>query len=252
VFGPQAGAINYTDRRILWFGIGILGFICLSKASINSLPKTNLDQRVLVPRWRRLIGLAVGSLAATAILYLVGLTGLRINQLLGLLVGGYLLIWFAIAGVISLFILRSRIYFPKLSEIGKGLLALSTLWLGVGLLGNFVWLPWLLIPQRLWLWVPGSILLLPWFFAVGEASKQANKSGQIGWSLFQIIVMLAGFYLAIRINPELGFLILILPLVPVMLGLHALAISPKHGSWAFALPGAMFTAWLLLAVFPLL
>jgi hypothetical protein len=36
-----------------------------------------------------------------------------------------------------------------------------------------------------------------------------------------------------------------------MLGLHMLAISSKHGSWAFALPGAMFLSWLLLAVFPL-
>jgi hypothetical protein len=140
---------------------------------------------------------------------------------------------------------------PKLMEIIKGLVAFAALWLGIGLLGNFVWLPWLLIPHRIWLWVPGSILLIPWFLAVGEATKQANKLGQIGWWLFQVIVVIAGFYLALTINPELGFIFIILPLVPVMLGLHMLAISSKHGSWAFALSGAMFTAWLLLAVFPL-
>ncbi len=28
-------------------------------------------------------------------------------------------------------------------------------------------------------------------------------------------------------------------------------ISSRHGNWAFALPGAMFLSWLLLAVFPL-
>jgi cadmium resistance protein CadD (predicted permease) len=114
-----------------------------------------------------------------------------------------------------------------------------------------VWLPWLLIPARLWLWIPASILLLPWFYAVGEASKQANWLGRIGWWLCQVAAVIAGFYLAITINHELGFIFLLLPLIPVMLGLHMLAISSKHGSWAFALPGAMFLSWLLLAVFPL-
>ena len=69
---------------------------------------------------------------------------------------------------------------PEMTELIKGVIAFAALWLGVGLLGNFVWLPWLLIPSRLWLWIPGSIILLPWFFAVGEAAKQADKVGQIG------------------------------------------------------------------------
>jgi pimeloyl-ACP methyl ester carboxylesterase len=250
-FGPQPGAIDYTDRRILWFGLGIIGFIFLSKASMNTLPISLSGKVIIAPKWRRLIAIPVGSLAASGLLWLVSLSGVKISQLLGLLVGGYLIIWYGVAGVISLIILRPRIYMPNLMEIIKGLVAFAALWLGIGLLGNFVWLPWLLIPHRLWLWVPGSILLIPWFLAVAEATKQANKLGQIGWWLFQVIVVIAGFYLALTINPELGFIFIILPLVPVMLGLHMLAISSKHGSWAFALPGAMFTAWLLLSVFPL-
>jgi hypothetical protein len=101
------------------------------------------------------------------------------------------------------------------------------------------------------LWVPASILLLPWFFAVGEVSKTARPGRQIGWWLYQVIVVLAGFYLAITLYPGLGFIFIILPLIPVILGLHMLAISSKHGNWAFALSGALFTAWLMLAVFPL-
>jgi pimeloyl-ACP methyl ester carboxylesterase len=250
-YGLQPGATKYSDRRILWFGLGILGFICLSNVMVNWLPTTSSVKGTLSPRWVRVIALTIGSLGATSILYFVSLSGVKLSQLLGVLVGGYLLIWFALAGLTSLLILRPRIYFPKITQIGKGLLAFAALWLGVGLLGNLVWLPWLLIPHRLWLWVPGSILLVPWFFAVGEATKQASKVGQIGWWLFQVIIVMAGFFLAIRLNPELGFLFIILPLVPVMLALHMLAISSRHGSWAFALPGAMFTAWLLLAVFPL-
>ncbi len=39
-FGPQPGAKSFTDHRILWFGLGILGFICLSNAVLNWLPTT--------------------------------------------------------------------------------------------------------------------------------------------------------------------------------------------------------------------
>ena len=250
-FGPQLGAANYIDRRVLWFGLGILGIICLSKAILSSLPNTILTKNNPIPRWIGLIAIIAGNFASTGILYLLSLLGVKLNQMMGMLVGGYLLIWFALAGLVSLLIIRPRIYFPKLTEIGKGLLAFAALWLGVGLLGNFIWLPWLLIPPRLLLWVPGSILLVPWFFAAGETTKQSNSSGQVAWWLFQVIVVMAGFFLAIRINPELGFLFIILPLVPVMLALHRLVITSRHGSWAFALSGAMFTSWLLLAVFPL-
>jgi hypothetical protein len=53
------------------------------------------------------------------------------------------------------------------------------------------------------------------------------------------------------LSPELGFLVIVLPLFPIVLGLHALVSAPHRGSWPFALSGALFTGWLLLAVFPL-
>jgi hypothetical protein len=199
----------------------------------------------------RLIALLGGGISGTLILWLVGLTGVKLNQFLGLLVGGYILIWFGVAGVISLLYLRPQISKPTSRELFKGLIAFAALWLGVGLIGNFVWLPWLLIPYRLALWIPGSIILLPWFVAVGDASKRAKPVSRIGWWIFQSIAIILSLYLAIQINPELGFIFIILPLVPVMIGLHMLVISSKHGIWAYALLGAMFTAWLLLAVFPL-
>ena len=251
-FGPQPGASNYTDRRILWFGLGIVGFIFLSKASLNTLPATFRKNNPIAPLWLRLVVLLGGGIAATGIQWLVSISGVKISQLLGLLVGGYILIWYALAGVICLLIYRPHISMPRNIELAKGLVAFSALWLGIGLLGNFVWLPWLLIPSRIWLWIPGSIILFPWFFTVGEAAKQANKVGLLGWWLYQVIIVVGSLYLALKVNPELGFIFIILPLVPVMLGLHMLAVSPKHGSWAFGISGAMFTAWLLLAVFPLL
>ena len=250
-FGPQPGASNYIDRRILWFGFGILGFILLSKASINTLPDTSQKNSPIASLCLRVSALLVGSIAATLILWLVSFSGIKINLLLGLLVGGYILIWYGVAGIISLLIFRPHISIPSKTELVKGVIAFATLWLGVGLLGNFVWLPWLLIPSRLLLWLPGTIILFPWFLAVGEAAKRADKVSQLGWWLLQVIIVIACLYLALTINPELGFLFIILPMVPIMLGLHMLVVSTKHGSWAFSISGAMFTAWLLLAVFPL-
>lgn len=250
-FGPQPGAINYTDRRILWFGFGILGFIFLSAVTVGSLPASTRENVSTAPMWIRLVALIAGSLGATIILWLGSLVGVKLSQMLGILVGGYIIIWFGVAGVISLLILRPHIHRPGSMEIIKGVAAFSALWLGVGLLGHFVWLPWLLIPARLWLWIPASIILLPWFFALGEASKHANWLGRFSWWVYGVVAVIVGFFLAITINPELGFIFILLPLIPVILGLHMLAISSKHGNWAFALPGAMFLAWLLLAVFPL-
>lgn len=250
-FGPQPGATNYTDRRILWFGLGIIGFVLLSKAGLNSFPASNLENLRISPLWLRLIVLLGGSLLATLLLWLVSFIGVKLSSLFGLLVGGYIIIWYGVAGVISLLILRPSIPRLAILEIIKGFVAFAALWLGVGLLGNFVWLPWLLIPSRLWLWIPGTIILFPWFLAVAEAINNAKPAGQIGWWAFQSIVVIFGFFLAMTLTPALGFIFIILPVVPVMIGLHMLAISPRHGSWAYALTGAMFISWLLLAVFPL-
>lgn len=250
-FGPQPGAENYTDRRVLWFGLGISGFLLLSSSSINTFSVKNLVNITISPLLSRVIALPVGCLVATGLLWLISKLGVHLNQLLGLLVGGYILVWFGVAGVISFLILRPHFHLPKSRELIICLIAFGALWLGVGVLGNFVWLPWMLIPQRLWLWMPSSILLLPWFYSIGEASRGTNKLSQFGWWLCQVISVVAGLVLALSLNPELGFIFLILPLIPVMLGLHMLAISSKQGIWAFALSGAMFTAWLLLAVFPL-
>ena len=250
-FGLQPGAITYADRRVIWFALGIFGFILLANSSLNLISPPSQTKKFIRPLWQRIFAVFIGSLAATIILWLVSMTGVNINQWLGLLVGGYLVIWFGIAGTISIFIIRPKITRPISRELVKGLITFLALWLGVGLLGHFVWLPWLLIPSRLWLVIPCSILLLPWFFSIAYASKDAKPAGQLGWWIFQVITIIICLFFAIQINPELGFLFLILPLVPVILGLHMLVISPNHGIWAYSFSGAAFTAWLILAVFPL-
>jgi len=250
-FGEQPGATNYTDRRFLWFCLGIVGFLFLTNAGLRVISGSSQSALTDKPLWLRLIALLAGGIAATLLLWLLGLLGINLTQILGLLVGGYLLIWFGIAGMVSLMILRPHISRPTVNQLVKTLLALAGLWLGVGFLGNFVWLPWLLIPSRLLLWIPGSVIILSWFFVVGEVTKGSTLSRQIGWWIFQSATIILSLVVAIMLTPGLGFIMIILPVVPVMIGIHMLVISSRHGSWAYALSGAMFIAWLLLAVFPL-
>lgn len=250
-FGIQTDGTTYVDRRMLWFGIGIIGFIIIANSSINLISPTSQISDIKKPMWLRMLALIVGGIGATFVLWLISICGVNLYQSLGLVVGGYLVFWFTIAGVICGLIIRPQINLPTLREALLGLIAFCGLWVGVGLIGNMVWIPWLLIPHRLLLWIPCSILLIPWFYSVASGAINARSAGLLGWWGVQSFTILISLILAIQINPVLGFLFLLLPLIPVIIGLHMLVISSKHGRWAYALSGAMFTAWIILAVFPL-
>ena len=140
---------------------------------------------------------------------------------------------------------------PALRAILGGLLAFALLWLGLGLLAEWVWLPWLLIPRRLILWPLGIVLTLPWFLAAGETVRGTGLGGRVGWWVGHSLVLAVTLFLALQLNPTLGYLILILPMFPIIVGLHAMAAAPYRRSWPFAISGALFVSWMLLAVFPL-
>jgi len=251
-FGAQPGAQDYADRRVLWYGLGALGALLLGA---GLAPMVGEPGPAMVkprrPLWRRLAALAGGALVATSILWLVGLAGVELREMLGMLVGGYLLVWFGVAGVLGLLLLWVRPEGPTLRAVVGGLLAFAVLWLGAGLLAEWVWLPWLLIPRRLMLWPLGAVLTLPWFLAAGETVRGTGAGGRIGWWLVHTLVLAVALFLALQLSPDLGYLILILPMFPIITGLHALAAAPHRGSWPFAICGALFVSWMLLAVFPL-
>jgi pimeloyl-ACP methyl ester carboxylesterase len=255
-FGPQPGAKDYTDRRMVWYGLGLIGTLLAAIAVAPFFTEPAPAATTKRPGWARPLGwrlgaLAGGALGATLVLWLAGKAGLGLPTLLGLQVGGYLLFWFGVAGLLGLLLLWNRPPPPSRRAVLGALVAFAALWLGVGLLGQLVWLPWLLIPRRLVLWPLGALLMLPWFLAAGEVSQGTGIAGRAGWWLAQSAILVAALTLALQLSPEMGFLLLILPLFPAILGLHTLAAAPYRGSWPFALSGALFVSWLLLAVFPL-
>jgi hypothetical protein len=161
------------------------------------------------------------------------------------------MVWFALAGVISLLVLHTRLPLPSGRAVAGGLLAFAALWLGVGMLADLVWYPWLLSWPRLRLWPLAVLLLLPWFVAVGQTVGGSGLGSCLGRWLVGSIVLVGGLIVAMLLTPDIGFLMLILPALPVVFLIHAIAAAPHRGWWSFALSGALFASWMLLAIFPL-
>ena len=162
-----------------------------------------------------------------------------------------MLVWFGLAGLISLALLGFRLSPFSTRLLLSGSVAFAILWLGVGMLSNIVWIPWLLIPKRLILWPVGALLTLPWFLAIGETLRAEGFLRRFaGWTGHSILLAV-GFVLSMRLIPGLYVLILVLPLLPAILGLVELVVARLRGSWPFAITGALFFSWTLLAVFPL-
>ena len=273
-FDPQADAQRYTDLRLMWYLLGIGGALLMGAALARYIVEEDLsgfranavyqpdrpaDGRPLISR---LLPLTAGALAAALLLTLAGRLGVDLNGLLGVLVGGYLLVWFGLAGMLALAIdpalarlgggayKAATLTLPTPRELAGGLLAFGVLWLGFGLLGHYTWLNWLLSTPRLLLWLPGAALLLPWFLALGLAQQPAHGWGSLGWWLAHSLLLTGATLLSLLLNPELRFLTFILQLFPVILALHALAAAPLRRAWPYALSAALFISWLLLAVFP--
>jgi len=252
IFGQQPGAVDYRDRRMGWYGLGIVGVLLLGWAVTPFLNQTSSLHRSPQPLWRRLFAPVGGALGALILLWILNRLGVKLDAPFGLVVGGYVLFWFSLAGLISLALLGFRL--PTLSTrlLLSGSAAFAILWLGVGLLSNVVWIPWLLIPKRLILWPVGALLTLPWFLAIGETLRGEKFLRRFAGWIGHSILLAAAFVLSMRLIPGLYVLILMLPLLPVLIGLVELAAARLRGSWPFAICGALFLSWTLLAVFPIM
>jgi pimeloyl-ACP methyl ester carboxylesterase len=250
-FGAQPGARDYVDRRVGWYGLGVVGALTINGALAMLFGKPQGKRPRDPSRRRRFGALLVGSLGATFTLAFAGWVGFDLRSLGGMQVGGYLLLWFGLAGVFNLALARVKPPRPGPRDFVISLVVFAALWLGVGLLGQTVWLPWILIPRRLILWPVATALLLPWFFALGDAMVSSSRAGSLGWWFAHATALTLSLLLGTWLDPEMGFMILILPVMPIILALTALGASPYSRTWPYALGGSMFTGWLLLAVFPL-
>ena len=207
--------------------------------------------------WPAWFGLVLAPLAACLGLWLLNLAA-DLSSLGGLQVGGAVGLWFALAGLVWLALLAGRP--PRLRDrLGRfsrrdlllGLALFAVLWIAFGALGQLVWIPWLLIPVRLLKWPLLALACLPWFLASGVVLRETGVLGRLAWWLGQSAALMAGFVLALRLVPALGFIVLLLPLFPILTGLLFVAGAGLRRPWAFGLGSALFFGWTLAAAFPL-
>ncbi|MCU0549441.1 MAG: alpha/beta fold hydrolase [Leptolyngbya sp. Prado105] len=241
-FGTQRSS-QYVDRRMLWQGIHLLGWLIGLIAISPRLKDSTSDLKV--SQGRSWLGLGVSTVAAGGGLVLLN-SVVDLQTLGGIQVGGAVGLWFLISGLVWLAIIGQ---IPRLTVrsmiLGLGLF--SGLWIAVGAMAQFVWLQSLLIPVRFILWLAIALAALPWFLA--SEILQQNSNRIVAW-LGRSVIVIAGFILVLRFLPQLGFMFILLPLFPIVFGLLAVTSAQIKQAWSGAIAGSLFLAWLMAAGFP--
>ncbi len=247
-FGPQP-ASDYTDMRMLWYLGQLVAWLVLIMALTPLIRFPPLARRVTHRAPRHLMGLLMAPLAATAVLALLSRV-VSVGELGGVLIVGALAIWFGVMGLVWLAV-GMQLGRPTLKGVLWGVAIFVFLWGAFGLLAQVVWLPWFLIPARLGRWPLLAVAFFPWLLAAGWAQQGASTGRRIGWWLGQSIVLMVGLGTAVFLVPSLFFLVLVLPVLPIVLGIMAVVGGAVDDSWAYGLGNALFFAWLMMALFPL-
>ena len=244
----HSSAGEYVDRRMGWYGVHLAAVLVLAitAAPLLSIPPT--------PAWataRPKRGLLLAPLGATAGMALLGRgVGVDLTAVGGLLVGGAVALWLGLFGLVWLAV-GFRPSAPQVADVGWGLAILAVLTLAFGLLGQVVWVPWWLIGARLGRWVVLWLACVPWALAAAVASHGAGRKERWGWWLGHSLAAAGGLVAAVLVVPGLGFVVLVVPLLPPLVGLMGKMGQVVRRPWAAGLGNAAFFAWLLAAVFPL-
>lgn len=239
---------QYVDRRMGWYGLHLLGWL-LALAAVAPLVATPNSPTVRTAAVRRWAGLVIAPLVAVAGLVLLD-QRFDLQNLGGVQVGGAVGIWLLIAGSTWLAVL-SRL--PRLTwrTVSFGVVLFGILWVAFGAMAQVVWLQWWLIPMRLKLWLPLAIACLPWFLAAGMVQQNVSAGKRAAWWLGQSIILISGFVMTLNFLPQLGFIFLLLPLFPILMGILSLVAGFLNRAWVYAIGSALFFGWLLAAGFPL-
>jgi len=240
---------SYVDRRMLWYALHLFAWLIALSAIAPILRLPSSSGKVSVPAWRRWGGIILTPFLATGALTALN-RGIEIQSLGGVLVGSAIAIWFLVAGTVWLSVLF-RLPRPTIRSIGLGIALFALLWVGFGLMAQFVWLQWWLIPARLKLWPFLSLACVPWFLAAGIAQQDIGVGKRLLWWLVQSVVIVGGFILTIQVLPQLSFIYLVFPVFPIFIAILSFAAAQLKDVWAYALGSALFFGWAIAAAFPL-
>lgn len=241
----------YKDRRIAWYGLHLLGWIIVAAVLLPLWGAIAFRSKRPLRAW---IGLLLSPMIAVSLLKIMSLQT-PIDAVGGLLIGGALGVWMLLAGLTWLGIMMGRslptIPRPTRSEVRIGAIGCAMLWMGLGGISQWVWLPWFLVPSRLLLWLMITVACIPWFLASGLAQDNGTLGQRLGWWFSQSLILVLGLTGTIVLLPSLGFLGIMLPVFPVLIALFSLIAAKVASPWSYCLACAPIFSWLMVTPFPL-
>lgn len=247
-FGVER-TLSYRDNRLTWVGLHLLGWVMLVLAAAP-LVALQRDEPSGKPgalwRW---VGFTLAPVAATfAMIPLGNLEGF--STLLGMHVGGALGLWLLMMGALWLGLgVRPRA--PRWRNLLWGVLLFAVIWVALGLITQYTWMQWFLIPRRFLLWPLMALACLPWKLALGDMVQRARGWWKAGLWLLQSVVAVAALMMVGMWVPGMYVVVLFAPVLPIILGVEFLLSKPFKDPWAFGVGNALFFGWLIATFFPL-
>ena len=245
-FAVEATPAGRGLPPIGWWALHLLAVVVLWR----SLAPVLVDP-VAGPRatGRGVVGAALGALSATVVLAVAG-AALELTGFGGMLVAPVLALWLLLAGGVWLWF-GPRPPVPGGRDFGWAAVLVLVLAAALPALGSRVWLPALPSGSRAWLLVAFVVLALPWSVALATTLQGPRGWRAVAWWVLLALVTTAGFGLAASVVPGLGFLALLLPLIPVLLTVAVAVWLPVQRPWAAGTATAVLLGWMLAILFPL-
>lgn len=248
VFGADPMAQPATDRRMLWWLIHLAGAMLF----VSSMAPGDARKPTFQPRegpWSQWLAFVLAPFVATLLCWLLSRV-MDLGNLGSVAVAPALALWFAVAGAVLLFVPFRFVRFEATHGL-RGLLAFAFLWMAVGATAGLVWLDWGIEGPRLLLWPLAALAAIPWFTAMEGLRHGARGGARLLWWLGESALLMAALWLAAVLIPGLGVVMLLLPLVPLFLGVLTVVSSRVNDPLAAGIGCGLFWGWLLVVAFPI-
>ena len=229
-----------------WWALHLVAVLVLWRVIVPLLVDRGTGRR---SGGRTLLGAALGGFAATAVLAIVG-AAVELTGFGGMLVAPVLSLWFVVAGAVWL-VVGPRPDRPGARDVVWAVLLVLVLGVAVAALGGRAWLP--VVPQglRAVLFPVFVLAALPWTLSLATSLQGHRRLRAAAWWVAVLLLVTVGLGIAAVVVPSLGFLVLLLPLVPVLLTVAAVLWAPLQRPWAAGLATAVLLGWMLAVLFPL-
>jgi len=230
---------------IVWWAAHLVGVVVLWRTLLPARARQTVGPDGRVPALRVVVGLLGGGAVATVVVALTAPV-----QFGGMLVAPGVAAWFLLAGV-AWMAAGARPGRPTASDLALAGLVLTVFAAAFGVLGHRVWLPWPLPAARVGAAAVLTVLIAPWTVAFATSLRGRRRAMGLAWWLIVSVGVLLGLGSAALVAPGLGFLVVLLPALPALLGLAHLVWAPLERPWAAGPATAGLIGWTLATIMPL-